>query len=468
MPPRDFTTYSYSVNRGTSVGRRLFLLVSCQTAIALVLVLFSVHALSTVSADYHHMYNFQFKSVAAIGLAMEEAASLKPGQQSARLDNFYRRYRTEWETAAGTTVDAIQFRKDLKDAGLHDLAQEESDTLEELGKNLQSGMVEEIRRNLVTLYNLNLRYAILDNQYVTQRLRDAFLWLAIFGTAGVLLTMFLGVHVSRAVAPRIKELVAHISSFRETGKYDKILDDGRDDIAVLSNAIDLGFSAIASREHDREEFLAIAAHELKTPVTSINGYTSMLLSNPPPGPDLDRALTTIDRQAGRLSRLIDALFLTFQARPGKMRFQPRPFDMSALVERVLREIGPLLPKTVFQSRIKGNISLIGDETLLEHAIVSLFTCASTFSAEKTPLQVAFSAADHRAHLTIDFKSDRVARQDLQDLFTPFRFVEYETGNGVRAAIGLYLCREIAQLHNGQLSVERGTGQGPEFLMELPL
>src|SRR5436305_3197132 len=102
---------------------------------------------------------------------------------------------------------------------------------------------------------MNLRFVVLDNQYGTRRIRDARMWLAVIGAAGVILTMFLGTLVSRAVAPRIKTMVAHVSRFRKTGRYEKVNDDGKDDIAVLANALDLGFSAIASREHDRDQFL---------------------------------------------------------------------------------------------------------------------------------------------------------------------------------------------------------------------
>src|SRR6267143_1101661 len=136
------------MNRRTSVGHRLFLLVACQTAIALVLVLIAVRVITRISDNYRHMYNFQFKSVAAIGLALEEAVTLQPGSRSAGLDEFYRRYRMEWETATGTTPDAIRFRKDLLDAGMLDLPRHETKVLEDLGRSLHMGNAENIRKDL--------------------------------------------------------------------------------------------------------------------------------------------------------------------------------------------------------------------------------------------------------------------------------------------------------------------------------
>ena len=136
------------MNRRTSVGHRLILLIAFQALIALLLVLMGVRTISRLSTDYRHMYNFQFQSVAAIGLALEEAVTMQGGARSAALDAFYERYRTEWETAGGSTIEAIEFRKDLADAGMTDLTRQETDVLEDLGRALEMGKVDSIRDNL--------------------------------------------------------------------------------------------------------------------------------------------------------------------------------------------------------------------------------------------------------------------------------------------------------------------------------
>src|SRR5215510_1146621 len=102
---------------GVSVGRRLRLLVACQTAIAITLVVAGVRTISRMATDYRHMYEFQFQSIYALRKAIEEAVGLADGARSAPLEAFYRRYRTEWEVASGSTVDAIRFRNDLSEAG---------------------------------------------------------------------------------------------------------------------------------------------------------------------------------------------------------------------------------------------------------------------------------------------------------------------------------------------------------------
>lgn len=449
-----------------SVSRRLILLVTIQTAIALLLVVVAVRTLSRLSSDYRHMYEFQFASVAAIGQAMAETANLKSGARSAMLDDFYRRYRAEWETAAGSTSDAISFRQDLTQAGAADLPRLETKALADLARSINAGDAEVIKENLAALHGINVKYAELENFYVMQRIEFGRDWIITIGLAGSVLILILGLRVRRAIAPRIKALVAHVRDFQESGKAQRIADGGKDDIAVLANALDAGFTAIASREHEREQFLSIAAHELKTPVTSIHGYASLLVNHPPKAVDIERALKSINRQSWRLSRLIDALFLAMKARTGKLDFQPKPFDMSVLVDRVLAEMEPLLTHRSFVSQIDGNVSILGDEALLEHALWALFTCASTFAVENSSMHVAFFAIDQRARLTVAINGGGVSIPEIEELFRPFRFIEYETGSGIRAAVGLYLCREIVRLHNGSLRVEELSELRPQFVMDV--
>src|SRR5262249_36596998 len=132
----------------TSVGHRLAFLITCQTAIALILVMLSEMTLSRLTANYRHMYNFQFLPIVAIGEAMQEAASLKTGSSSPRLDAFYHQYRSKWETATGTTADAIQFRKEVLQAAASDLPRMETEVLEDLQTSLQERDAESIRKDL--------------------------------------------------------------------------------------------------------------------------------------------------------------------------------------------------------------------------------------------------------------------------------------------------------------------------------
>jgi len=420
-----------------------------------------------MATDYRHMYEFQLQSIYALRKAIEEAAGLADGTRSAPLEAFYRRYRTDWEVASGSTVDAIRFRNDLSEAGESMLPRQESELLAKLRESLDSKHANGVRASLQGLYDVNLRYSIFAYRSVLERNKTGRIRLVVIGIAGVALTLFLGLHVHRAVAPRIQRLVGYIREF-QNGKYETISDVGRDDIAVLTNALNTGLSAIALRERDHERFLAIAAHELKTPVTSIYGYASLLVSHSGQATQVDRALDIIYRQSWRLSRLIESLFLAVRARSGDLKFFPKPLNFTALLRRVLEEMQPFFPTKPQLLRIDENISVLGDESLLEHALWALLTCATSLSDKNEALQLALTKCDGRAELDIDIQKTDIPMPDLEELFIPLRAMEYETGTGMRSAVGLYLCREIMRVHNGQLYVHRLPDLHPEFVVAIPI
>jgi K+-sensing histidine kinase KdpD len=292
-------------------------------------------------------------------------------------------------------------------------------------------------------------------------------WMFAVGIVATALVLFLGLHVRNVIAIRIHSLVENVRCFQESGVYARIADPGRDDIAVLSNALDAGLYAISSREKEREQFLTVAAHELRTPVTSIRGYASMLLTRSLTPSDMHRAIETINRQSWRLSRLTEALFLAMQARSGGLHFEPKPFNMSLLVQRVLNEMESFTATKSFKANVEKNISIIGDEALLEHALWCLFACATALSVQDEPIRISFTA-NGRASLKVDIEKSDHLIPEVGELFLPSHWVEYKSGTGDRLRIGLYVCREIVRVHNGLLEAHQVSDRQPEFLLDLPM
>jgi signal transduction histidine kinase len=474
-------------------------LVATQTAIAVLLVGTALNYLSRMAADNQYMYRFQLLSIADLGRAHEYAAMLQTltrpdaaqlgyrvspavlGDLVQKIEDFYERYRTQWQTAEGTGSDAIRFRRNLLQVGMSDIMEKERGALERFGESIRSlkedkdnlssvasagnfrAQAPEVRQAINDLLDINIEYADIANRDVLEGARRSQYVLLAIGLAGTALTLTMGLFVRRAIAPRIRRLVGKVHQFRDLGVVDKIVDTGDDEIAVLGNALDTGFSAIAARDRDRDQFLAVAAHELKTPITSIHGFASVLATHPADQAIVDRAIDSVRRQSWRLSRLVEHLFLAMRVREGEFKFEPCPFDYSALVLRSAAEIKPFFPSQVFQCDVDEAVTILGDEPLLEHAIWCLFTCASALSSG--PLKLGLHASETNARLIIDVPEAHLSAHDIEALFVPFGSMEYENRSGVRTAMGLYLCQKIVQVHGGRLDVS-DTAAGVRFSMIL--
>jgi signal transduction histidine kinase len=458
-------------------------------------------SVSETAEDAQYMYRFQLLSLADLGKAGEQADTLQmftrpdaanlgyraPAALIAslvrQLEEFESRYRTQWQTAEGTSSDAKNFRRELVEVGKSSLIEKEKrhikyfeNSIRGLTQEDQSSIVPideiraqapKVREAIATLFNINAEYAEIANDQVLHRARTLGLRLLAIGSLGTVLTLTLGLLVHHAITPRIRQLIRKVHRFRDLGVNEKILDTGDDEIAVLGNALDTGFSAIADRDRERDQFLAVAAHELKTPITSIHGFASLLTAHSDDRTITVRAIESIDRQARRLSRLVEHLFLAVRSRAGQIKFEPKPLDLSELVVRSVSEIKSFFAGQVFTCELQGSVKVLGDEPLLEHAIWSLLTCASEMFPREKPLKVRLASTPTQARLLIEVPDANLSFHDIESLFIPFGLVQYEDRSDLRAATGLYLSKQIIQLHNGRLDVSDKGKAGVQFCMELP-
>src|SRR5262245_15286260 len=243
------------------------------------------------------------------------------------------------------------------------------------------------------------------------------------GIIGTLISLTLGVLVYHAVVPRSRMLIDRVRQFQDTGVHERIGNMGNDAIGVLANALDAGFAAIANRTREREEFFSIAAHELKTPLTSIQGYSSLVMSRPEAAPLLFRALEVINRQSWKMSRLIDGMLVAVRARTNDLNFVPKQFEMTQLVVRVSDDIKRFTGEKAFSAQIQKNVLILGDEALLEEALWSLLTSASALSANRSPVNVAFATQEWRAVLVVSIDADGASVPEMEELFQPFQTIE---------------------------------------------
>src|SRR5262249_54982843 len=156
--------------------------------------------------------------------------------------------------------------------------------------------------------------------------------------------------------------------FREFGLLEPFGAWGEDELAVLANALDSSFTAIAERDAERERFLAAAAHELKTPVSAIKGFAQMALGHMKQPERLAPDLGIIDRHATRLARMSEDLLWAGRAEARQLRARPAPTDLAALTRRVLGDMEQVAEGRTLRMEVVGDAHLLLDSALVEHAI----------------------------------------------------------------------------------------------------
>jgi predicted ATPase/signal transduction histidine kinase len=220
----------------------------------------------------------------------------------------------------------------------------------------------------------------------------------------------------------------------------------------------------------REEFLSVASHELNTPLAGLTLSVQALRERsevPVTADARDQLTELIDRQAQRLTRLVDELLDVTRLQSQQFALRLEPLDLVGLVAEVARREEPQLERARCDLSLvlSGPVQVRGDRSRLEQVLLNLLSNAMKFGAGR-PVEIRVERQGSLARLSV---ADRGIGLDLAS--HPRLFQRFE--RGVPAShygglgLGLYICRQIVDAHQGTIRVASRPGHGATFTVELP-
>ena len=222
----------------------------------------------------------------------------------------------------------------------------------------------------------------------------------------------------------------------------------------------------------KEDFLSVTAHELRTPVTSLLGYTNLLVRRAEQGDWNDRdlhALRMIETQVQRLTQLINGLVDVSRVQAGALEIHAQPVELQALVQQAAALIRNKAPDhLILVEEQPEPIVVPGDPQRLDQVISHLIENALKFSPWGGTINVHVWA-DHEAHVTVSDVGIGIPEEALSQLFQRFyraANVDPERISGL--GVGLYLVKELVAAHGGRIDVRSAPDHGATFEIMLPI
>jgi signal transduction histidine kinase len=228
---------------------------------------------------------------------------------------------------------------------------------------------------------------------------------------------------------------------------------------------------IADLEKAKSEFLSVASHELRGPMTVIKGYLTMLDSGPLEdiSPQIRSLLPLLIAKSDEVTWMLEQMVEAARLEEGRLALRKLPADLVVLTDLAIEDVSQVLSKhRVTVERPPRAIAAEVDPDRFQIVVRNLLSNAAKYSPAGTNISVRISS-NGVARIAVTDEGIGIAPDDQARLFGRFVRIETSSTQGIAGTgLGLWLSREIARMHDGDLTVESTLGKGSTFTFQLPL
>jgi signal transduction histidine kinase len=223
----------------------------------------------------------------------------------------------------------------------------------------------------------------------------------------------------------------------------------------------------------RDEFVATASHELKTPVTSIKAYAQILQKKLPSvrNGELTKLAAGINNQADVLTQRVNELLDVSNVVDGNITLNKTVFDLNTLLYRIVSDFRIVAHQHVIHCKGSIHQPVLADKMRIEQVVLNLLTNAVKYSSPRTRVSVTVWQDASAVYINVSDNGPGIRKKDRTKIFKRFYRTEDEAMDKHAVSgmgLGLYICAEIVKHHGGKLWVESQVGKGSNFIFTLPI
>lgn len=218
----------------------------------------------------------------------------------------------------------------------------------------------------------------------------------------------------------------------------------------------------------KDEFMAMASHELKTPLTVILANLQILQLMMEKDPNV-KFVNKIIKQSLKLSDLITRLLNVSKIQSGKLELNLSVFDLDALIKEVIGVIQQTTRshRLIYKS-YKGESSVHADREKIEQVIVNLLSNAIKYMPREGDINIKLQKKGGKLIISVKDRGVGIPERDLENIFQRFYRVSGVPSSYSGSGIGLYVSAEIVKMHHGKIWAESQIGSGSVFHFSIPL
>jgi PAS domain S-box-containing protein len=219
----------------------------------------------------------------------------------------------------------------------------------------------------------------------------------------------------------------------------------------------------------KDEFISIASHELKTPITSLKASIQLLnrIKNDPSSPMLPKLIDQANKSLEKLSGLVNDLLNVNRIAQGQLSLRKTTFVLADLINdccQIVRTAGN------YEINLSGDMALkvYADEQRLDQVVTNMVNNAIKYAPDSKYINILIEQIDNKAKVSVKDSGPGIADEKLPHLFERYYRADYSGVQFSGLGLGLYIAADIIKKHGGEIGVDTELGVGSTFWFTLPL
>src|SRR5581483_11016584 len=293
------------------------------------------------------------------------------------------------------------------------------------------------------------------------------------GAFALLLSLVLAFVIAQWVADPLQQLIAAARTM-PADAIKPVSERGPHEVRELTRAFNAMVARVQLNQKSQRDFVANVSHELKTPLTSIQGFAQALMDGTAESPEARRqAAQVIYNEAGRMHRMALDLLDLARLDAGIAEIKWSAVDISALLNNVVEKFKPMASGAEVNLKLELASDLpvlLGDGDRLAQVFINLVDNALKFTPREGTVTIRAVRYKDEVQVSVSDTGAGIPSEAIPHIFDRFYQADASRAGGEKhgAGLGLAIVQEIVSAHGGRISVRSAQGRGSAFIVHLPL
>ncbi|AHV97541.1 HAMP domain-containing histidine kinase [Paenibacillus sabinae] len=315
---------------------------------------------------------------------------------------------------------------------------------------------------------------IVNNLENSDKLSRMLLAVMLAGFLGAFLLSGLGgIFLSRKLLGSIRELTVTMNNIKRKGLQERVaVSNGKDELGNLANVFNELMNQLEQAFHNQQQFVADASHELRTPISIIEGHISLLNRWGKNNPDiLEESLQVSVQELGRLKNIVNDLLELTRAEALRSDGEFSATPVIDTVNYAVQNFELLYPEFVFQRRLDpaAGAKVNMKHHLLEQVLLIVLDNAVKYSAERKEITVSAAVIGGSVGISVSDRGIGIPDEDLPHVFQRFYRADKSRSRAQGGTgLGLAIAERLMRAHGGAITIASEPGEGTTVTLHLPL